>query len=592
MCGFLLIISKTKIDKQKFNNSFEKIYHRGPDNQKKIFLKQKNFNIACGFARLAIQDTASRSNQPFGQNKSNLLFFNGEIFNAEILKNEEKLKTKTTSDTEILYLLIKKYKEKILKKLNGMWAFTFLDIKKNTIFISRDRYGIKPLYYFNDKDELVICSTINGIKTYIQNKALVNFKYFEEYLQHGINYKEKNIFKNIKSFDNSSSYHFNLKTWKFNKKKYFNFNKNLSKEKFNLNQDFLNSTRRWKISDRPVGLMLSGGIDSSLILRSIKDLNIKNIKTYTGYLSKKDLDYIYTKKTMKKINVKNYFIKIKNKNLKFNEFMNICKHQENLFPLMGNVISTYQLYQKISKNNIKVVLDGTGGDEIFCGYEARYFFFIFWNSLINKNYKLLIKLFLNLNIKKIKILLTDFIKKNFYKIKFLNKKQTYLKKTTYELNDPIFKCKININNILKIDAFKGRMQHYLHHLDRNSMAFGIENRSPFMDLELIKYFDTDIEKKFNNSFFKLELRNLFKDFDVAKRVQKSGFSFGRDKFLLNNFTKIRKLINTSKIIRKLFYVDKFLDQLNKISILKKNNLIIVSKLIVIAGIEKEIINQK
>ena len=595
MCGFLIVISKKKIDKKKFNKSFKEIYHRGPDNKKKIFLNVKNFNIAGGFARLAIQDTDNRSNQPFRQEKSKLLFFNGEIYNSEILKNEEKFKTKTKSDTEILYLLIKKYKEKALKKLNGMWAFAFLDIKKDIIFISRDRYGIKPLYYFHDKDEFIICSTILGIKTYILNKALINYKHFEEYLEFGINYKEKNIFKNIKSFNNSSSYFFNLKNWNLSKKKYFNFNNNRSKEKFNLKQDFINSTKRWIISDRPVGLMLSGGIDSSLVLSCISYLNIKNIKTYIGYISKKSLDYLYTKKILKKLNIKSNFIKIKNSNLTINEFKNICKHQENLFPLIGSVMSTYQMYKKIKKDKIKVVLDGTGGDEIFCGYKERYYFFIFWHSLINKNFKLLKKLLINLDIKKIKIILNDFIKKFFFKIKIINRSKTYLKNATFKNNDPIFKSKININNILKIDAFNGRMQHYLEHMDRNSMAHGIENRSPFMDIELIKYFDTDIAKKFNNNSFKLELRNLFKvltPLDTEKRNSKSGFSFGRDSFLIKNYKDILQLINDSKIIKKLVYIDKFLDQINQKNIFNKNNLIILSKLVVVAGIENQIINHK
>jgi hypothetical protein len=139
------------------------------------------------------------------------------------------------------------------------------------------------------------------------------------------------------------------------------------------------------------------------------------------------------------------------------------------------------------------------------------------------------------------------------------------------------------------------MQHYLDHMDRNSMAFGIENRSPFMDLELIKYFDTDIEKKLNGNFFKLELRNLFKvltPLDTEKRNSKSGFSFGRDRFLIKNYKDILQLINDSKIIKKLIYIDKFLDQLNQKNILNKNNLIILSKLIVVAGIENQLINHK
>jgi asparagine synthase (glutamine-hydrolysing) len=593
MCGFIISITKKKIEKKLFSMAFKEIIHRGPDNQTIDSFKHNNLYFNYGFARLAIRDPKKRSNQPFLSKKSNLLFFNGEIYNSNELKKKEKIKTKTSSDTEVLSILIDRYKEKILDKLNGMWAISQIDFKKNNIFISRDRYGVKPLYYYLDKDELVISSTILSIKKLIKGKSEINYDHFLEYLKYNNNYKEKNIFKNIKEFNSSEFKVFDFKRWKFIKsKKYFIIDNVKKDKKMDLFSDFKSSVERRLISDRPVGLMLSGGLDSSLILSCLKFIKkTKNITAYIGYIEKKSNDFIYAQKILQETKIKKRIIKIKNDDLSIDEFKKICKNQETLFPLIGNILSSYQIYKNIRKGQTKVVIDGSGGDEIFSGYPNRYYYF-YIKELMKNNFSLFLKNIFNINIFKLKNLIIYILKIYFQKIIFI-KKNKYIKENYLQITDPIFSKNLSFNDALKIDAFSGRLPFFLHQLDRNSMSFGLENRSPFLDKNLIKYFNSDYSNKINSGLYKCELRNLFEKFSplsTSKRIDKSGFSFGRDKFLKKNYSKFIIKIRNSKILDQLINLDKFLKHSDKSNLSDASYLTFFSRLCVVTCIEETIIN--
>ena len=592
MCGFIISISKNKIDSKDFSKAFREIINRGPDTQKIGSFKKNNLFFNYGFARLSIRDPNKRSDQPFATKKTSMLFFNGEIYNSDDLKKKYNIVTKTQSDTEILGILLDKYNTNIFNHLNGMWSISKLDLKKNNILLSRDRYGVKPLYYYLDNNQLIISSTILSIKKLIKEKAEINYNHFLEYLHNNINYNEKNIFKNIKEFNSSSYKIFDFKKWKFEKsKKYFDI-KNFKPKKFNLFYDFKSSVNRRLISDRPVGLMLSGGVDSSLILSCLNfTKKTKNLTAYVGYIDKKSNDFIYANKILKETGIKSKIIKIENDSLTLKEFNKICRNQETLFPLIGNVLSSYQIYKNINKFKTKVVIDGSGGDEIFCGYPNRYFYF-YLNELRKKNFLLFLKKIKNFNFNKFKNFITFFVKIYFPKIKFMFNSK-YIKDKYLEISDPIYSKNLSFNDSIKIDAFYGRLPHFLHQLDRNSMTFGLENRSPFLDKSLIKYLFSNFNDKVSDNFFKKELRDLFKKFSelsTSRRLDKSGFSFGRDKFLKKNYKQFLIKIKNSKILNKLIQLNKFLDDTNLSKLDVASDLNFFSRLCVIASIEETIIN--
>ncbi len=598
MCGFLISISKKNINHNNFANSFEKIKHRGTDDQivKNLSLSLKNgqkINISYGFARLSIQDPLPRSNQPFIKDNKKYLFFNGEIYNFRDLANLENFNLKTQSDTEVLFNMLEKYNFDAFEKLNGMWSLTLLNLEKNFLLISRDRYGVKPLFYYKDENTITISSNIASIKNLDSSKVSVNINSFKEYMDFGYNYENKNLFNEIKQIKNGYYHKFDFARWDFIENKRYFFSKDYLKQDFiyDLYNDFRKSVERRLISDRPVGILLSGGLDSSLILSCLHTLKkTENLTAYIGYKDKNTDDFIFADKITQEIPIKKKFLEINSNTLTLEDFNEICRHQENLFPLIGNVISTYMMYKFISKDQTKVVIDGSGGDELFAGYDYRYFYFILQHYFQNRDIKSFLKTFLNTKFN-YKILYFKFMLRKIIPFFRQLKKNKYLKYQNNLINDPIFKNGLNFNDVLRIDAFEGRLQHYLDHLDRNSMAFGLENRSPFLDLQIIKYMNTNLDKKINNSIYKLELRNLFDRYTKLSsqhRHKKSGFSFGIDSFLKKNKEYFKSTIDTSNIISDLIYKDKLFKDIDT-KINNYDTFTIFSRASTAANIEKQII---
>ena len=599
MCGFLISISKKKVDFKNFLQSFDYIKHRGPDDQtvQNISINLKNgteINLLYGFARLSIQDPLPRSNQPFIKENKKYLFFNGEIYNFKDLTDLENLNLKTLSDTEVLFNMLEKYDCSAFEKLNGMWALSLLNLENNSLLISRDRYGVKPLYYYKDTDTIIISSNIKSIKNLSNSFLTVNKNSFKEYLEFGYNYENKNLFNEVTEVKNGCYFKFDLNKWEFSEKqKYFSPEKFL-KEKYtyDLYNDFKKSVQRRLIADRPIGILLSGGLDSSIILSCLNTLKkTENLTAYIGYKDKDSEDFLFANKITQEIPIKKKIFEVNSRTLTLKDFDDICRHQENLFPLIGNVLSTFMMYKFISNDKTKVVIDGSGGDEIFAGYDYRYFYFILEYYLKKKDIKSFIKKFLSLNFN-LKILYIKYIIRKFipYFRKF--KKNKYLKYHHDLIKDPIFKNSLNFNEVLRVDSFDGRLQHYLDHLDRNSMAFGLENRSPFLDLHLIKYINSNLEQKYKNNAYKMELRNLFNKFtklSTQHRQKKSGFSFGIDSFLLENRDYFKSLIENSTLLSTLINKEKLLKDVDT-NFDNYETFTIFSRAITAANIEKEIIN--
>ena len=562
MCGFFAVISKTKINENEFSSSLNTIKYRGPDSQKKKFYEIDNIYFGLGFNRLSIIDPFERSDQPYSSNDKKILMFNGEIYNYLDLSKESNWQRETNSDTEVLYNLLCEKKTEAFQKLNGMWAITFFDFIKKDILLSRDRFGQKPLYYFLDDKKFIISSSPQSINYYLKNSLEFSDDAVNEYLNLGFNFTNKSIFKNIKTVANSSYEIFNFSKWKFEKKsKFFDYNNICYDQKLsnNLKLDLLSAVDRTLISDRPIGLLLSGGIDSQIILQLSKFLKKQtNLNFYCMYNDESDFDFINTKiiDDHLKLNV-NYIKDTGHITLK--KFKQICKHQHNLFPLIGNVISTNQIYEHISQTETKVVLDGCGADEIFAGYDYRYFSPFIKELFKNKKYFKIYNEVKFLNKNYLSFYFKDFIKYTFPFLKKLNKKNKYLKDTFYRNTDPIFGDNLDFNQLLKVDSFDGRLGMYLAHLDENSMMYGLENRSPFLDKEIIKYINSNYENKVINGSYKSELKKILKSFDLPKNF-KLNKKKGLTTISLNNFFNENKdhlldYIMNSKIINNISKID-------------------------------------
>lgn len=371
MCGFTGIISKKEYNDDSIRSMLESIRHRGPDN----LSFYENENLHLGFARLQIIDLDPRSNQPMIDEETGaVIVFNGEVYNYKELRQDLQgngVKFKTTSDTEVILKGYLKYGKSILSKLRGMFAFAIFH--KNKVFMARDHFGIKPLYYgFNDKGEFIFGSELKALisnkffSPRLNNNSL--FSYLE--LQHVCG--EDTMIEGIKRLKNGNYLEIsNIEDSLYPiTGEYFQFQMsndkitNLDDAIYMIRKAVHNSVELHKNADVKVGTFLSGGIDSSYITALTKpEMSFSvGFSEEEGKFDESGL----AKKLCEILGIKlNRLIIDKNEVL------------ENLDDIIYHLdepqanLSSIPLYflSKLARENATVVLSGEGADEFFGGYD-------------------------------------------------------------------------------------------------------------------------------------------------------------------------------------------------------------------------------
>ncbi len=398
MCGIFFYgkidQEKFSFDKNKIKKSLSHLSLRGPDFQAIEY--HNNFVIA--HTRLSIIDPSSKSNQPFYDNSKNfILSFNGEIYNyLDLKKKLEKYKIvfRSNSDTEILLnCLIHFGIDETLNVVEGMFSFVFINKKENKIFIAKDKFGQKPLYYYFVKNNLIISSSINSILENLDNYTLNKNNMFlflcpsGNQGTRGLFTDNQTFFNDIKSLE-AGSYLIFSKNYK-TKKKYFNVSELFSIDKYLKNKNTkeedlieqlsscLNASIKYhSISDVNNGILLSGGIDSSLIHYYSKNLQ-KNLYSFTKISP--DIESIPLKIVphLTKNNKKSFFIE-QNERHFLKDFTNLIKFGAS--PLRwGGAPAMYNICKFAKNKNIKVLLGGDCFDELFLGYSH-------YKNYLNKNF--------------------------------------------------------------------------------------------------------------------------------------------------------------------------------------------------------------
>ena len=297
MCGFNGIfgndISGLNSSKRikKMNDS---IIHRGPD----AAGQYSSENISLGHRRLSIIDLDKRSNQPMISDDY-IIVFNGEIFNYKNLKKEIGGIYKTDSDTEVIIKCVaSKGIDWFLENANGMFAFALFNFKTKTLYLCRDRFGIKPLFYSITGDKLIFSSEIKGILSSGLVEAKFNYSKIEEYLSYRQVFEPNTFFKNIFQVESANYLEFDIH---LNERKinYWSLPNTFNSDEFDENQLTINlrnklieSVNLWAISDVNIGAFLSGGLDSSLT-SAILSQRHKNLMTYTIGFEEKDYNEFY-----------------------------------------------------------------------------------------------------------------------------------------------------------------------------------------------------------------------------------------------------------------------------------------------------------
>jgi len=562
MCGFIFTTSKN-YKKKQIIKSGKFIFSRGPEGNKYI---QTNY-FKSYHTRLKIMDIKNKkANLPIYDLKKNyFLFYNGEIYNFETLKLEllkKKIKFKTNGDSEVLFYFLKTFGiQKTLKKINGMFAFIFVDLRKKKIFAARDEFGQKPLYYSKNNNILTLSSSVRSIKnlTNFNDLDKQNIRIFLS-SNSGLIPPNKTIFKDIMALE--AGHYLSFSKNKFKIIKYFNPREYFYKNKYYINNNkslriiekettntILQSIELHSISSRKRGIFLSGGLDSSLLYFFLKEKNYKIFKKKTyikslTVLHDKQLSYLPTtvNKIINKQLDKSNSIQFEKRDY-FKNLINIIKFS-GLPQRWGGGIPMYMCAKEFRKKNIRVIYSGDGADEMLCGYmdiiksiKNNKNLYVFPYSLeLNKN-----SIFYNdLDAKIYYRYLNNLRKQSIKKFKFLKNKSDILIKC--------LQCEYSEFFLQSCTAIQS---------DEYSMANSVEVRHPFINKIIFENLINLPSKAIANlkdNTNKVIFRNILKRHNYINHDKKKEGTRNYSKFISQ-----KKYWNFES-----FYISKYLD-LSKLS---------------------------
>ncbi|MDZ7755206.1 asparagine synthase (glutamine-hydrolyzing) [Rhodohalobacter sp.] len=373
MCGLSGIIYKDLNckDSQRFKNAANLSKHRGPDFTG--YFEENDIEMV--HHRLSILDLDERSHQPFIGNSDNspVLIYNGEIYNYRDLALKYSLKLNTSSDTEVLYQLLQDQSFD-LKELNGIFAFALYDKRQKLIRITRDRLGVKPLYYYDCDEYFIFSSEAKVIYSYLE-ALKINYKALSEYLTFGNTISAQTVVDGVKKLDPGSSLIIKLSDYSLIEEKYWNVEKNLLKKQINPSySEALKTTRellqnaveRQCVSDVQVGAYLSGGIDSSAVVALASKFTEKKLNTYSVNFDKNpNSELKLASKLAGKYDTNHHEFEVNTENI--DEYLSdlVFQYDE---PFADPAMIPLHLIADKASDFSKVVLQGDGGDEIFAGY--------------------------------------------------------------------------------------------------------------------------------------------------------------------------------------------------------------------------------
>ena len=588
MCGIFGVVGNEKILPQKLERVSKILKHRGPDDEGCLIFNdvgyqllggddtieqikvphfsgysyEHAFNCAFLHRRLSIIDLTPTGHQPMSYHKNRLwIIFNGEIYNYLEIRKELENKGYhflTTSDTEVVLASYAEWGSECVNHFNGMWAFSIWDKEKKLLFLSRDRFGIKPLYYYFHNRTLIFCSEIKGIREYLGKELTLNRDQLISYAVKGviqIGESTETIYNQIKSLPAGRSlvYDFNdIRIEKFWKLDLHENTDSFEDNSAKFRELFIKSIHYRFRSDVEVGSCLSGGLDSSSIVSVGSSVFNKRIHTFSAIWPGEECDEsFYIKKVNEKWNCRDHTF-IPDISHFFSTHERVIWHQE--MPLPGtSLLAQWFVMEEAHKNNIKVLLDGQGADEILGGYPRyvpTYFYElvsrIHFPSLLSqygnfKRYGYHPKRMIRLMLNKMKAPIADSLPI----LKSVNNPEKFNNKYIPEKYNRVAAYQ-------KDEIEKSCLPQLLHVEDSNSMAHSVESRVPFLDYNLVAFaINIPAVQKFNGPVTKMILREGMKEFvpaEVYNRTDKIGFETPIEKNISRIDTvKIREIINDSKL---------------------------------------------
>lgn len=585
MCGISGIINKNgeSVDKDEIKKINDLIFHRGPDDEGFYFEK----NFAFGHRRLSIIDLSNDGHQPMQYESKYVITYNGEVYNYIEIKEElqkEGYVFHSHTDTEVILASYDKWGEECVNRFNGMWSFTIYDKEKEIIFCSRDRFGVKPFYYTEVDGKFVFGSEIKQLLEF-QKENICNKKILIDFIVTRIQeYTVDTFFKNIYKLEQSHNLIYNLKSNMYKITKYYSIefkenDMNLSSSIYSYGKELERAIDYRLRADVQVGVCLSGGLDSS----SIAAIASRKYEEKSG----KKLTAVHAKSIEKETD-ESEFAKIvaeaSNLDLKIIE-PTIKDFEENIEEVVftqeepfgsPSIYMQYFVMKKAKEIGCIVMLDGQGGDETLLGYEKYYpsaYVDVFKKSGLFNTLKEIKKS----NKNNTKMTISWIIKytlgslfANLRKIEYRSHTR-FLKyfENKFHFFDDLAKNYLDIKKLQEYEIKYTNLPVLLRYEDKNSMRHSIETRLPFIDYKTLENaLNINIEYKIKDGWTKYILRKVIDTYlpkNVVWRKNKLGFDAPENIWLKEIDNTMKNEIEKSKILAEIAYIDKLLNQFDKMN---------------------------
>lgn len=543
MCGIAGIVSQSELDRGVLIDCADSMRHRGPDSKDKqeycSIRLSNDYNVGLIHTRLAILDLTDKGLQPmYSASRNSAIVLNGEVYNYKELANEylKDYICKTGTDTEVVLELLERYGLEALNWFRGMYAIGLLDVRNERLYLIRDKFGVKPLYYDLSEEGICFASELKGILALNKSKKYkLNLGALTSFFQYSYVQGEASILDGVKRLeagkylcvDLNKNFRSKLSTYWDAQNFLVNTENKVSSSEKELDQILTEAVNYRLVSDVPVGVFLSGGVDSSTVSSMLKESRL--LKYFTIGFNQSHLDEsIAAAKIAEHLGVEHIVENCSEQDL-FNQIRRIPFHFDEPFA-DPSVIPTMQLCQ-MSSEYTRVVLSSDGGDELFGGYD-KYEWTLALLKYSNKWYTLLFRM-LNilatkfgpqiitigskklLRIVKIIGILSD---KNSVERILMNVQkyitdeniQYYLKKSSivdyYDVVPSNFE---SLDRMSLLDIKTHLPNQIMTKVDRSSMAYSIEGREPLLDEDILRHaFRAKARDKINGKKRKIMLRKV------------------------------------------------------------------------------------
>lgn len=570
MCGIAGIFEREKDRSGLMNSMLDIIEHRGPD-AKSVHV---HGDFTLGHRRLSIIDLSTGDQPIFNEDRTVAVVFNGEIYNYKELKDELIKKGHrfyTTSDTEILVHLYEDNEYEFLSRLNGIFAFALLDQRKNRLMLARDHFGVKPLHYYHKNGILIFGSEQKSILLHPAVERSINFNALHSHINLRYTQGEETLFEGIKRLPPA---HFMVfendnitvrRYWDLE----FNTEKNMKEEEAIGRMHFFikQAVERQLMSDVPLGVYLSGGMDSSTIVQKMHELGVPQINTFTMGFNEPTDEFPDAERIAKHFGTNHHTLSLSMNPMQ--QFPEVIWHAEE--PKI-NLLQGFNM-SKFVKKDITVVLGGLGGDELFAGYDIHKFIYPFnrlhqvvpkfmqtmlrWKSdflftvqnathtLSLDEYRRGLQMLTAVgDLERFYLIIRnvwDFdngFYKEIYHPSFYQKMKEEATRVRSAF-DPFFEKSRGMNSLDRVlhAEFQTKMVNdYLLTEDRMSLANSVEERVPFLDLDLVNFgFSIPVHLKIKNNTTKYLFRKA-----MAQKLPERIISKKKWGFTVNPYMQFRK----------------------------------------------------